>query len=273
MSEVLDLIEIPIKDIEADTQQPRKDFQKIEDLIYSIMKYGILEPLKVVEIGDNRYRLIDGERRYRALSRIIKKQCGFEEKVKCFVLSKITNKLILQLVTDIHKQKLNPIEEANSFKELIKRKKMSIDEVRVLIGKPREYVVKRLKLIAFNISTQKKIKEGKISPSIASSISIGTIKEKEDIIISRIEEEKANMSRAKEIIYEEENRESSRINLFSSSIESTIENIKNFIYFLKKIEGKKYKGVSKAMSKIKVDELQEKLKELNKIIRAEVVEK
>ena len=263
MIEDMKLVSIPIHNIEADIKQPRKDFKDINDLMVSIIKHGLLEPLKVIEIEKDKYKLIDGERRYRALSQIVNSSCDFDENINCFVLSKIHNKLILQLITDIHKQKLNPIEEADTFKELITKNKMSIDEVRVLIGKPREYIIKRLKLIAFNKITQKKIREGKIPFSTASSLSINAIKEKENVIMSRIEEEKATTSRAKEIIYEEENRENSRINLFSKSIDSSIKNINNFILFIRRIKNNSYKGVEEALSKIKINELENKVRELN----------
>ena len=266
MIEKMDLRSIPIENIEADMKQPRKDFKEIKDLIYSIIKHGLLEPLKVIELKKDKYKLIDGERRYRALSKIVSSAKDFDRNVKCFVLSNIKNKTILQLITDIHKQKLNPIEEADSFKELIKEDKFSIDEIKVMIGKPRDYIVKRLKLVAFNQFTQKKIREGKISPSVASSISISSIRVKEDAIISRIEEENANISRAKEIIYEEENRESSRIRNFSMGVNSSIKTMDDFISFFERIKDKDYKGVRSELFKIPIRELGEKVSQLKGLL-------
>ncbi len=217
---------INIKDIETDKNQPRKEFNEIKDLISSIIKEGLIEPLKVIE-NNGKYQLIDGERRYRAIE-YISKQNKELEFVDCIILDKLKNKKITQLTTDIHKLKLTPIEEANAFKELIEINKFSIDDICMRLGKDKYYIMGRLKLLAFSPYTQEKIKEGKISVSVAQSLDIDSIKNKEVEIIDRIEKENANVSRTREIINEENKRYRNRFRIFNSKANDFLKTIGDF---------------------------------------------
>ena len=256
------LAEIPIEQIEVDENQPRKDFQDVSDLVGSIVKSGLLEPLKVIQKAPDRYLLIDGERRYRALTKIRSTHKQFSKNVKCIILAGIKNKLIIQLVTDVHKQKLNPIEEANAFHSLISKGKVNITDIRILIGKPREYVMKRLKLLAYSEDSQKKIKSGKLSFSAASSIPIDSIKAKEKEIVSRMVDENANAEDARKIVYEVESRNQSRVEVFIREIKGWNDEIKSFGFFLRMLPEDERKLIVKNLLSISFEDIETEIEDL-----------
>ena len=222
----MEIIKIPIKKIEVDTDQPRKTFENIGELASSILKEGLIEPLKVMKSGD-KYILIDGERRFRALKLLYEKGGGYYNKVKCIVMKedKPKGKLITQLT---------PLEEAEAFRKLIEIYHLSINDIKMRISKKREYITKRLKLLSYSLETQKKIKEGKIRTSVLESIDIDTIHRKEGIIIDRIEEENADIIRAREIIAEENYKYEYSINSFIHKTEKFINEINKFNNCLRK---------------------------------------
>jgi ParB/RepB/Spo0J family partition protein len=63
----MEVVRIPLKQIQTDSEQPRKTFEDVGELASSILKEGLLEPLKVMRLTPRRFILIDGERRFRAL--------------------------------------------------------------------------------------------------------------------------------------------------------------------------------------------------------------
>lgn len=64
------LITVPLDRIIPDEEQPRKDFSNLEEMIFSIKNNGLQEPIKVTPIEDGKYKIFDGERRYRAIKKI-----------------------------------------------------------------------------------------------------------------------------------------------------------------------------------------------------------
>jgi ParB/RepB/Spo0J family partition protein len=275
----MQVVEIPINQIEVDISQPRKSFENIGELASSILKEGLIEPLKVMKNGD-KYILIDGERRFRALNMLYEKENSYYNKVKCIVMKKEQpkEKLITQLVTDLQKEKLNPLEEAEAFKTLIEIYGFSINDIKMRVSKKREYITKRLKLLAYSPETIKKIQEGKIKISVAEAIDIDTIHRKEGIIMDRIEKEDADCVRAREIIAEENYKYEWRINSFINKLNQFLDEVNKFntclrtdIQFadvLKPYEFKIHQAITD-LDKLeynlnKIDSIKEEIKEVRK---------
>lgn len=191
----MEVKKIKLSDIEVDKNQPRKEFENIGELASSILKEGLLEPLKV-EKNKEKYLLIDGERRYWALDSIRKRHKDYPEEVDCIVMPRKKQRIFTQLITDLQKNKLSPFEEADAFKKLIESG-MDIDELRVRLVVPRTYIVQRLKLLGLSERTKELIRTKKIPFSLITSLGIDAIKAKEAIIVSRIAREKP---RGKEVI-------------------------------------------------------------------------
>jgi ParB family transcriptional regulator, chromosome partitioning protein len=141
---------IDLERIKSDPDQPRKtwDKKKLNELAVSIEKHGVLQPITVEYIEEEDYfKVINGERRYRA-----SKIAGLEE-IPCIIRNidqKI--KLIHQLIENIQRQDLPPIEEAESIQTLIQARKIenpdySQREASRDLGLPKSYVNEMLTLL------------------------------------------------------------------------------------------------------------------------------
>lgn len=151
--------DIPIADIDPNLAQPRKDFGKdsLEQLADSIRQAGVLQPILVVENG-TRYRIIAGERRYRA-ARI----AGLET-IPCIVRS-LTEEQQMEaaLIENLQREDLNPIEEAQAIKNLMQQCGYTQEEAAKRLGKSRPAVANLLRLLSLPESVINMVIGGELS--------------------------------------------------------------------------------------------------------------
>ena len=135
--------DISIDEIDPNASQPRRDFDKeaLEQLADSIREAGVLSPILVVENG-MRYRIVAGERRYRA-SRL----AGLET-VPCIVRS-MTNEQQMEaaLIENLQRQDLNPIEEAAAIRSLMQECGYTQEQAARKLGKSRPAIANALRLL------------------------------------------------------------------------------------------------------------------------------
>nr|WP_314787001.1 ParB/RepB/Spo0J family partition protein [uncultured Campylobacter sp.] len=160
-----------VKDIDLDLivenpYQPRKNFDEtaLRELSESIKRHGLIQPIIVIE-KDGGYMLIAGERRFRAT-----KLLG-ESKIKAIVADIESQSLReLALIENIQREDLNPIELANSYKELIDEYKITQDGLANIIHKSRVQITNTMRLLSLSAVTQGYIKEGKLTQGHAKVI-------------------------------------------------------------------------------------------------------
>lgn len=178
--------QIPITNIVPNSEQPRKEFdhKKLEDLVVSIKKHGILQPLVVTQRDDG-YELIAGERRLRA------SQIAGLVTVPVIVRSATKQeKLELALIENIQRQNLNPIEEAFSYTRLIEEFNLTQDEVAQQVGKSRSVIANTIRLLDLPESIQKALIQGNISVGKARALlSLKSEKEQMDMFKSMMGQE------------------------------------------------------------------------------------
>lgn len=137
------LADLPIDQVEPDPDQPRKDVGDIEDLKASIREHGILQPCIVSVIEEDRYRLIAGERRYTAAKAI-----GLKT-VPCIVRTVEEHKrLEIQLVENIHRKELSPVEEATTYKRLIEEFQLSQRQLATRLGRSPATINQTLRILS-----------------------------------------------------------------------------------------------------------------------------
>src|SRR5271157_2053158 len=108
------LVTLPLRLIDPDPRQPRKNPGDLADLALSIREHGVLQPLIVEAVDGGRYRLLTGERRFRACCNL-----GLES-APCLVRTVVEqSRLALQLIENLHRKDLHPLEEAEALKRLI----------------------------------------------------------------------------------------------------------------------------------------------------------
>jgi len=161
------ILKIPIEQIIPNPEQPRKEFDhsELENLVSSIKKYGILQPLIVTEIDNNNFELIAGERRLRA-SQI----AGLKKVPAILRNANQQQKLELALIENIQRQQLNPLEEAYAYSRLIEEFGLTQDEVAHQVGKSRPVITNMIRLLGLPEIIQKALISSEISMTKARTI-------------------------------------------------------------------------------------------------------
>lgn len=148
-----------VDEISPNRLQPRSYFDdtKLEELVTSIEEHGVLQPV-VVQKTDSGYELIVGERRWRA-----SKKLGLK-KIPA-VIREVSDVQLLEIaiIENIHRQDLNPIEEAEAYARLANDFALTQEMVAKKVGKSRTAVANTLRLLKLS----RKIKEDLISQKIS----------------------------------------------------------------------------------------------------------
>ena len=129
--------------IQRDPTQPRKDLGELDGLRASIKDQGILQPLIVSPLDDKQYRLIAGERRLTAA-----RQLGLSEVPVLVRGVEEQTRLILQIVENLHRKDLSPIEEAEGVRRLVDESGLSQREAAARLGKSLTYINELLRVLA-----------------------------------------------------------------------------------------------------------------------------
>lgn len=153
-------VEIPIKQIKPNNAQPRTVFDENEliSLSKSIQKNGILQPLTVRKINNSEYELIAGERRLRAALSI-----GLK-KVPC-ILNECSSEesALFALIENLQRVDLTMFEEARGIAKLMRKYKLTQEQVATQIGKKTSTIANKLKLLKLTLEEQEWIINAKLS--------------------------------------------------------------------------------------------------------------
>ncbi|UCE42475.1 MAG: ParB/RepB/Spo0J family partition protein [Candidatus Aminicenantes bacterium] len=178
-------VDVDVDDLQPNPLQPRQDFDQdaIAELAQSIEETGILQPLVVVPEG-NHYKIVVGERRWRAAQKI-----GLT-KVPAIVRHMTEEEQIeASLVENLQRKDLNPIEVALAYQKLIQESHYTQDAVAEKVGKDRTSVANTIRLLKLPLEIQKMVAEGKISMGHARAL-IPLEKPDQQIFLSRLIVEK-----------------------------------------------------------------------------------
>ena len=189
---------IPINKIQANPNQPRKDFNdsKMEELVSSIKEKGILQPIAVRELKDGNYEIIAGERRFRA-----SKSIGLKS-IPAYVLTVEDESEVMEyaLIENIQRDDLNPIEESEAYASLKSKYNLSQKEISKKVGKSRSLIANSLRLLKLPSSIKEDIKNNKLS--MGHAVSLLGLKSKTQMlaIANRIIKNKLSVRNTEEII-------------------------------------------------------------------------
>ena len=152
--------DIELSEISVNPFQPRSNFSNnsLKELSISIKNIGIIQPITVRKIENNKYQLISGERRLRAC-----KEIGLK-KIPAFVrMANDQDSLEMALVENIHRQDLDAIEIAISYQRLLEEINLTQEELSDKIGKNRTTISNYLRLLKLDPIIQSGIRDGFIS--------------------------------------------------------------------------------------------------------------
>lgn len=153
------MVELLIDEISPGKAQPRKDFndEKLQELEHSIRENGVIQPI-VVQKVETGYEIICGERRWRA-----SKKAGFKKIPVVIREASNTESLQLALIENIHRQDLNPIEEAGAYKRLSHEFGLTQDTIAKQVGKNRATIANYLRLLNLSRGFQEDLISGRLT--------------------------------------------------------------------------------------------------------------
>ncbi len=172
------MVELLIEEITPSQTQPRKDFndEKLKELENSIRENGVIQPIVVQKQGAG-YTIICGERRWRA-----SRKAGLRKIPAIIREASSTQSLQMALIENIHRQDLNPIEEAQAYKRLSHEFGLTQEVIAKQVGKNRATVANYLRLLKLSKGFQDDLITGRLTMGHARAmLALETEKEMEEV--------------------------------------------------------------------------------------------
>ena len=189
-------IKLRISEIEPNRNQPRKDFNEdtLEELAVSIRVYGVFQPL-LVQKEEGHYRIIAGERRWRAA-----KKAGLKE-VPAIIKDYTSQQVIeISLIENIQREDLNPIEEAMAYKRLLDEFDLKQDEVAERVSKSRVVITNSIRLLKLDERVQNMLIQDMLSAGHGRALLPIEDKEEQYALALRIVDEKLSVRETEKIV-------------------------------------------------------------------------
>lgn len=175
----LSLLEVDIERILPGVAQPRTGFDEnsLKELAQSIKEKGIIQPIVLSRVGDGTFRIIAGERRWRAA-----KIAGLN-KIPAIIKDVSPSEAVeIALIENIQREDLDPVETANAFDRLIKEFNLTQEELSQRVGKDRATIANYLRLLRLPEEVQSHLREGSLTVGHAKAIlSIEDIQKQKEI--------------------------------------------------------------------------------------------
>lgn len=180
---------IDLNKIKARDDQPRKFFDEeaLKDLAQSIRENGVIQPIILRKDGEE-YEIIAGERRWRAT-----KLAGLEAIPSIVRVIDTESSAKISLIENIQRENLNPIEEAEAYKSIMKEYDLKQDELARALGKSRTYISNTIRLLKLDKSIIDYIYQGKLTPGHGKALLGISDKEEQKKMAKRIIEDSLNV--------------------------------------------------------------------------------
>lgn len=188
---------IPLEQIEVNPNQPRKDFDEtaLSELAASIKLHNIIQPLTVSLMPNGKYKLIAGERRYRA-----SKIAGLKD-VPVYVRQTNDNQLLeLALLENLQRENLNAIEISLSYKRLMDDLDYTQEQVAERMGKERSTVTNYIRLLKLPPDIQVAVRNGTISMGHARALINVDVVDKQLFIFSEIKNKGLSVRQTEDLV-------------------------------------------------------------------------
>ena len=158
---------LPISQVENCAGQPRKQFDPdaLADLADSIREHGIIQPLTVRKLQSGYYQIIAGERRWRAA-----RMAGLDQVPAIVIEADDRKAMELAMIENLQREDLNPIEEAEGYRQLMEQYNLTQEETAQRVGKSRSVVANALRLLNLCPPVRAMVEDGRLSNGHARTI-------------------------------------------------------------------------------------------------------
>ena len=190
---------LKISQIEVNPFNPRVEFEKegLSELASSIKELGLVQPLTVRKLGNDKFQIISGERRFRA------SQAAGLKKIPAYIrVANDQSMLEMALVENIQRRDLNPLEIAFSFKRLVDECGLTQEELADRVGKKRSSTANYLRLLNLPIEIQNALKDQTISFGHARPLIALDDEDVQSYIYDMIVKEKLSVRKVEELVKE-----------------------------------------------------------------------
>ena len=189
--------ELPISSVTPNPRQPRQEFDEeaLDELVASIQEVGLLQPVVVREAGPGRYELVMGERRWRA-----SQQAGLTD-IPAIVRATADDDLLRDaLMENLHRQQLNPLEEAAAYQQMLDDFGATHEELARRIGRSRPHISNTLRLLNLPIGVQRRVAAGVLTAGHARALLAVDDADAQDHLAHRIVAEGLSVRAVEEIV-------------------------------------------------------------------------
>lgn len=158
---------LPISQVESCAGQPRKQFDPdaLADLSDSIREHGIIQPLTVRKLQSGYYQIIAGERRWRAA-----RMAGLDQVPAIVIEADDRKAMELAMIENLQREDLNPMEEAEGYRQLMEQYNLTQEETAQRVGKSRSVVANALRLLNLCPPVRAMVEDGRLSNGHARTI-------------------------------------------------------------------------------------------------------
>ena len=193
--------EIDIKEVVPNRYQPREHFDEetLVSLSRSITEIGVIQPIVVRELEDGQYELIAGERRWRAA-----KRANLSAIPAIIRTSDDLSSLETAVVENLHRQDLNPLEEAAAYQQLVEEFGLTQDDVAQRVGRSRSAVANTLRLLHLPPMVQRLLIEGQLSAGHARALLATPDRSEQERLATQIVQEGLTVRQIEEMLREED---------------------------------------------------------------------
>ena len=161
------VVSVKISEIEPNRDQPRKEFDStaLSELAESISQHGVLQPILLRPVLSGGYRIVAGERRWRAA-----RMAGLSSVPAVIREMTDAEEMLFALIENLQREDLSPLEEAKGYRTLIETQGMTQEEVSQTVGKSRPTVTNALRLLNLPEDIQDMLEKGEISAGHARTL-------------------------------------------------------------------------------------------------------
>ena len=201
------ILEIPIGLIEVNPFQPRKKFDatQLQELATSIASLGVIQPITVRKLAENKYQLVSGERRFRA-----SKLNGMQTIPAYIRLANDQEMLEMALVENIQRAELDPIEVALSYKQLIEQVDLTQEEMSKRVGKKRSTITNYLRLLKLHPIVQTGMRDGFLSMGHGRALINCTNEDEQLDVYEKILKDKLSVRQTEELVKALKNKDTAK---------------------------------------------------------------
>lgn len=160
-------VTVKISEIEPNRDQPRKEFDSaaLSELADSISQHGVLQPILLRPMLSGGYRIVAGERRWRA-----SRMAGLSEVPAVIREMTDTEEMLYALIENLQREDLSPLEEARGYRTLMETQGFTQEEVSQTVGKSRPAVTNAMRLLNLPEDIQEMVERGELSAGHARTL-------------------------------------------------------------------------------------------------------